>query len=151
MRKAGERARRRAIKKEMGRTVWKIVLTCVIVCIVTYAAARAVTGDEKQAGLSAKQYAVLEEESVRAVKEELRSHYLSDAGVMLTKTGEAGKRCVYRIQIHHKGLARLDVRQQEILSEEIHKTVERTWGMPLTMAVNEEGEGAVSYRLSLTE
>ncbi len=129
----------------------KIVLVCIVVCIVTYAAARAVTGDEKQECLSAEQYAFLEEESVRELKQVLRSYYLSDAGVMLTKTGEAGKQFQYQIQIHHKGLARLDAWQQEMISREIHKSVERVWGTPLIMTVNTEDEETVSCRLSLMQ
>lgn len=137
--------------RAIGKTIFKMALACVVVCIVTYAAAKGVTGDEKRSVLSAKQYAALEEESMLAAREVLRSHYLPDAGVMLTKAGEAGKQCIYRIQIHHKRLARLNAQQQEMLSEEIHKTVERIWAMPFTMTVNVEDKETVSYLLLLTE
>lgn len=151
MRKTGERAKNKMIKKEIERTFVKIALLCVIVCTVTYATTSAVTGDEKQARLSAEQYAILEEESIQEVKKVLKSHYLSDAGVMLTKTREAGKNCTYQIRIHHKGLSRLDVQRMEIISNEIHKTVEQTWGMTLIMKVEVEDEGSISYLVSLQD
>ncbi|MFT3985571.1 MAG: hypothetical protein QM697_16835 [Lachnospiraceae bacterium] len=151
MRRAGERNNRKAIRMEKRKVTGKIVLTCIVVCIVTYGAARAVTGDEKKECLSAEQYAVLEEESVRELKQVLRSYYLSNAGVMLTKTGGTGKQCQYQIQIHHKGLARLDAWQQEMINGEIHKSVEQIWGTPLIMTVNAEDEETVSCLLSLME
>lgn len=108
--------------------IWKVILAFIVICMLTIIWSKGVTGGEK-AKLTKEQYESLELASVQEIRNVLDTHYLSNSGIMLTKTMEQGNICVYEIQIHHKGLEHFDSRQKEELFQSIASQLSGIWNM----------------------
>lgn len=106
--------------------IWKGLLVCIVISILTVICARAVTGNVKES-MTKEQYEVLEQESIREIRKIMSQYYLSNSGVMLTKTEEQGKACVYEVLIHHKGLERLEDLQSAELQTAVMTGIIKIW------------------------
>ena len=112
------------MKSLMGR----LILTCVIVCTLTYVMGSIVTGTVEKEYMGDQQYAELEARSVQEMKKILDAYYLSDGGIMLTKTMQTGEKNNYHMQIYHKGMERFDYVQTEKFFNEVTNCLREVWG-----------------------